>query len=112
MSISCADQAFAVHLQLDDEENQWPLLGVEVYPNQVSWDRTTKYAVILSKVPEDNNEGVLAMIGDALTVLDGANKIMHLCLATVRILRDAKAADWIDTVTVTPLAEETDWIVM
>jgi hypothetical protein len=108
-SISCADRAFAIQPEQGDRESPWPLYIVQVYPNDIVWDSWSQYTVILSKIPEED-EGVLAVIGEGATGYSEVTKFQHFCLARVRILKD-EYPEWIDTVTADILPEETKWLV-
>jgi hypothetical protein len=110
MSVSSAERAFAVQLEQGDNKESSSPYVVEVYRNDVVWDNHSRYAVILAKMPEDNEEGVLAAIGHVSTITKGAIVLRHLCLARVRWLKN-ETPEWIDTVTSVGLAKDTKWLV-
>jgi hypothetical protein len=115
LSINCADCAFIIEPERDDQGGSAPVFFVAVNPNDIFWDKDTRYAVIVSKVPkEPSDEGELAVIGKVSTVSGGVITFHHLCVAKTRMLKD-EPSDWInrfDTVTTKGLAEDTNWLVL
>lgn len=105
------DRAFVIQLKQRESDGSRQRFFVEVYPNDVIWAKDTQYAIILSKIPEeDREEGVLAAIGDASTGSKEITTIHHLCLVRIRKLKD-DIPDWVDTVTTATLTEDTKWLV-
>lgn len=106
-SISCADQAFAI--QCTPGEVAGTLFMVQVYPVDIAWDAWSQYTIILSKVPEED-EGVLAVIGEGVTGHKEVTDFQHFCLARVRIMKD-EYPEWVDVVAAELLPADTKWLV-
>lgn len=114
-SIICADRAFAVQPGPDSGEfpwhGDWPLYIVEVRDNEVAWEWDKQYAVIMATIPNNDSDGIQAVIGEAVTGVEEVIVFYHLCLAVVRPLRAGEDAEWVDTVTTDVLPWGTKWLV-